>query len=70
METEKIISTILRKTEIELREFLSEESKITCPIEYEKRVISLVKDYGMTILQDAKGEQRKSRNSKKRSTQV
>ena len=67
METKQIVTSILRTIEQELTDFINEQSQIDCPIEYEKRVISLARSYGQKVLQGSSGELPKSRNGKKKS---
>lgn len=66
MEKEKLIQSILRNTEKELRLFFNEESEITCPVEYEKRVLEMTRNHGLNVLLYSRGVVPKSRNSKKR----
>ena len=66
MEKEKLIQSILRNTEKELRLFFNEESNITCPVEYEKRVIKMARNHGQDIISFSRGSMPESRNSKKR----
>ncbi len=66
MEKEKLIQSILRNTEKELRLFFREESDIECPVEYEKRLIEMSRNHGLNILSFSRGKVPRSRNSKKR----
>lgn len=70
MGNRQIVDTILRSVEKELNLFIEQEGEITCPIEYEKRVISLARQFGQSILKESRGTLPKSRNSKKRYRRV
>ena len=65
MDTKQIVSSILRTVETELTEFFEGQSHISCPVEYEKRLIDLSRSYARSILEQSQGKEPKSRNSKK-----
>ena len=66
MERERLIQSILSNVEQELRLFFDQESNITCPIEYEKRLIKLGRKHSVDVMINSRGKLPKSRNSKKR----
>lgn len=66
MEREKLIQSILSNVEQELRLFFDQESEITCPVEYEKRLIKMGRTHSLDVLSNSRGKLPKSRNSKKK----
>jgi hypothetical protein len=63
---EEVLDSILRSIRTELKEFLELESKITCPIEYESRVIEMSRNFGRSVIEQSQGKLPKSRNQKKK----
>lgn len=67
METkEAILESILRRVKAEVSQFLDDEPEIKCPIEYEKRLISMSLLFGKSIMENAQGQIPRSRNLKKK----
>ena len=67
METkEQILESILRNVRTEVSQFLEIESKITCPIEYELKLIEASRNFARTIIEKSQGKIPKSRNLKKK----
>lgn len=63
---DEILDAILRSIRTELKEFLDAESKISCPIEYETRVIEMSRNFGRSVIEQSQGNLPKSRNQKKK----
>jgi hypothetical protein len=67
METSKIVESILETVRAEMTEFIEQESSITCPIEYETKIIRIANTMAKNLLIGAQGKLPKSRNAKKKS---
>ena len=67
METKQIVENILETVRAEISEFVEQESSIECPIEYEKRLLSIAQNVAKNLLLGTQGELPKSRNTKKKS---
>ena len=70
MENQEKIDAILRKVRTQLESFMSEESTITDPIEYENKLLNLGKTLSLEVLLESRGKMPKSRNQKKSSDQI
>ena len=62
---EELVDALLASMREEVLEFMKQESKITSPIEYEKRVIELSRQFAVNLIAKSQGDIPKSRNSKK-----
>lgn len=67
METKQTVDSILETVRTEISQFVEQEPSITCPIEYEKRLIEIARNFAKTLLLGTQGELPKSRNFKKKS---
>ena len=63
---DEILESILRNVRTEVSQFLEIESKITCPIEYELRVIEASRNFARTMIEKSQCKIPKSRNLKKK----
>ena len=66
METKALVDSILETVRLEVTEFVNDESGISCPIEYEKRLIEIARNLALGIVSGTQGDLPKSRNSKKK----
>ena len=66
MENTKIVRSILETVELEISDFVDSESMITCPIEYEDRVLAIARKLAQSLITKSRGEIPKSRNAKKK----
>ena len=68
MESNKqIVDSILETVRNEMSVFITEESDIKCPVEYETRVTELARSFARNLIIGAQGKLPKSRNGKKKS---
>jgi len=63
---QQLVDSILEAVRAEITDFVDQESSITCPIEYEKRLIEISRNITKNLLQGTQGKVPKSRNSKKK----
>lgn len=63
---DQILEAILRNVRTEVSMFLEDESKITCPIEYEQKLIEMSRNFARTVIEKGQGKMPKSRNFKKK----
>lgn len=63
---DQTVDSILRSIRAEVDEFVSREQSITCPIEYEKQVLSIAMNFGRNLIQGSQGKLPSSRNLKKK----
>lgn len=61
-----IVDSILETVREEVTEFVEQESKIKCPIDYEKRVLDIARRLAHGLVSGTQGPLPKSRNSKKK----
>jgi hypothetical protein len=61
-----ILESILSNVRTEVSQFLEVESKITCPVEYELKVIEVARNFARTMIEKSQGKVPKSRNLKKK----
>ena len=66
METNNLVDSILKTVKSEISDFVEQESSITCPIEYETRLLDIARNVARNILLGTQGELPGSRNSKKK----
>ena len=67
MEKQQIVDSILETVRSEVLDFVEHESSITCPIEYELRVIEIARTMAKNLILGSQGSLPRSRNSKKKS---
>lgn len=67
METKQTVDSILETVRAEISQFVDQESDITCPIEYETRLLEMARNFAKTLLLGTQGQLPKSRNCKKKS---
>lgn len=63
---DQILEAILSNVRAEVSLFLEEETKITCPIEYEQKLIEMSRNFARTVIEKGQGKMPKSRNLKKK----
>lgn len=66
MENQKLVDSILETVKVEITQFVEQESKIKCPVEYEVRVLEIGRTVSRNLILAAQGKLPKSRNSKKK----
>lgn len=66
METKNLVDSILETVKSEITDFVEQESSITCPIEYETRLLDIARNVAKNILLGTQGTLPRSRNSKKK----
>ena len=66
MENQILIDSILETVKAEITDFVEQESSITCPIEYEKRLIEIGRKTTLNLLLGTQGKLPGSRNAKKK----
>ncbi len=66
MEKAKIVDSILETVKLEVAEFVETESSITCPVEYELKVLRIARAFAQNLISKSQGELPKSRNGKKK----
>ena len=66
MENTEIVRSILETVELEVTDFVDSEPMITCPIEYENRVLDIARKLAQSLITKSRGEIPKSRNLKKK----
>lgn len=67
MENQQLIDSILETVRAEITQFVDQESNITCPIEYETRLLEIGRKVSTSLLIGTQGQLPKSRNFKKKS---
>ncbi len=65
METKQKVESILETVREELTQFVESESEITCPVEYEERLLRIAMEFARATMLKSSGKILKSRNSKK-----
>ena len=65
MENSQLVDSILETVKQEVTNFVEAESSITCPIDYELRVIKIARTLAQEMISKSQGGLPKSRNSKK-----
>lgn len=63
---DEILESILSNVRTEVSQFLELESKITCSIEYELKMIEISRNFARMIIEKSQGVVPKSRNLKKK----
>jgi hypothetical protein len=66
MENKQMIAdSILENVRTQILEFIDLEPNIQCPIEYEKKVLSIAMSFSRNLILGTQGQMPKSRNVKK-----
>jgi hypothetical protein len=66
MDTNKIVETILENVKQEITQFVEIQPTITCPIEYEMKVLSVSQAIARQLIEQSQGKIPRSRNLKKK----